>query len=122
MKSVYFLTAAILGLLTLPVQANVAEIADPRWEGIPNSGDTYTGAYFDANGIIQDNELIIYDLVSGDGAYTRLQTNCTTGESRHLRQGFFEARTRVNFGIINSDWYPDPNGIGPSICEYLEAL
>jgi hypothetical protein len=122
MKSVYFLTAAILALSTLPVQANVAEITDPRWEEIPGSEHPSTGAYFNADGVIQDNELIIYDLVSGDGTYTRLQTNCITGESRHLRQGFFETRTRVNFGIINSEWYPDPNGVGPSICEYLEAF
>lgn len=124
MKSVYFLTISILALLTFPVQANTAEIANPQWEEIPDlvNEPPLPPAYFNANGIIQNEDSIVYDLVAPDGSYTRLETNCVTGEFRHLRQGFFETRTRVNFGIMNSDWYADEKGIGSFVCNYIETL
>ena len=124
MKSVYFLTFSILALGAFPVQANTAEIANPQWEEIPDlvNEPPLPSAYFNANGIIQNEDSIVYDLVALDGSYTRLETNCATGESRHLRQGFFETRTRVNFGLMNSDWYADEKGTGVFVCNYIETL
>lgn len=124
MKSVHLLTIVTLAFSALPVQANVAEIPDPRWEEVPGleGMNSELATYFNANGITQNEEFIIYDLVSPDGSYSRLETNCITGEYRHLRQGFFETRTQVNFVITNSDWLSDQKGIGLFICDYIETL
>lgn len=123
-----FLLTTALVLTPISVKAEVVNLANPQWEEIP---DTYNSAvdgaaYFDANGISQNGDILTYDVVNPDAGYTRLETNCATGESRSIRHGYFETATRVSFVPVSEAWRQDTTSlqgrVAAFICELVDTL
>ncbi len=108
------LTGTLL-LITLliacpPVKAEVAEIRNPSWQEVPNTGDrTGEAPFIDINGIVRSGDIVRYDTVTSDGAYSRVEANCETNQFRAIRQGFFESRTQINFRSLGNAPWNDSN-------------
>ncbi len=105
-----FLLIALL-LTAIPAKAEVAEIRNPSWQEVPNTGDRAGEApSVDINGVVRSGDVVTYDIVSFDGTYSRIEANCRTNQFRAIRQGFFESRTRINFGRSDNEPWSDSSG------------
>lgn len=105
-----FLLITLL-LAAIPVKAEVAEIRNPSWQKIPNTGDRAGEApSVDVNGVVRSGDIVRYDTVTSDGTYYRVEANCRTNQFRAIRQGFFESRTRVNFRSLGNSSWSDSSG------------
>lgn len=96
-------------------------ITNPDWQKVPGTGGSNlnfsTPAAVNVNGIKRwrETEMIniggeptpyisdmaAYDVVNPDGSYTRMESNCRKMQSRAIRQGQFESKTRVSFANLS---------------------
>ena len=72
-------------------------LPNPNWQAVPGTYSDTLGdsAYVDQAGLNRQEMSIVFDVVNPDVGYTRLEGNCTSGELRVLRQGYFETLFRV---------------------------
>ncbi|MFB8788341.1 MAG: hypothetical protein U7123_05700 [Potamolinea sp.] len=97
------------------------DITNPDWQKVPGTGgsnpDFSSPAAVNVNGIKRWREtetiniggeptpyisdMATYDVVNPDGSYTRMESNCRKMQSRAIRQGQFESKTRVSFANLS---------------------
>ena len=103
MKPSFFILLAIWISTPISARAEAIEITNPSWQEVPgtlnpDAEEPYDDpAYIDVNSIDRGRAIISYDLVSPDGGYVRVETNCDTNQFRAIRKGYFQTTTRVNY-------------------------
>ena len=109
-KNLIILLVGIDFLINAPLShAQLADtIENPDWKevpdtGIPNSPQFGNNVYIDRNGLKITGDIVIFDMVSSDGTYSRIQVNCATNSWRELRRGWFNSETRVQYHNTEND-------------------
>lgn len=97
------------------------DITNPNWRKVPGTSgsnpDFSSPAAVNMNGIKRWREtetiniggeqtpyisdMAAYDVMNPDGSYTRMESNCRKMQSRAIRQGQFESKTRVSFANLS---------------------
>ncbi|MEM6835326.1 MAG: hypothetical protein AAF609_00595 [Cyanobacteria bacterium P01_C01_bin.120] len=90
--------------------AGILELDNPAWEEVPGTADPlvdeqFSGsAYVDVNSLVDNGEILTFDMVGSAGDYVRMEVDCNTSEFRALRLGFFESQTRAEYREVNDPW------------------
>lgn len=98
---------AMLLLASNGVEAETEELSNSLWIEVPGtssesvSGQYDGSAFIDVNNISDEGEIITFDLVNPDMAYSRVQVNCDAKQLRAIRLGFFESDSRVNYQDVS---------------------
>lgn len=100
------------------------DITNPDWRKLPGTSgsnpDFISPAAVNVNGIKRwrqtetiniggeqtpyISDMATYDVVNPDSSYTRMESNCRKMQSRAIRQGQFESKTRVSFVNLSESW------------------
>jgi len=98
--------------------AEIGEIKNASWQTVPNTFDSENedSDYLDVNGVTRQNNIVMFDLVTSNAAYERVQINCDSHKLRATRQGFFESKTRINYSDEPSNSWINASG------SYKQAL
>jgi hypothetical protein len=115
----------ILGFIGDSVKAEIANLNSPLWKEIPGTKLTNASPQYsdpvsvNINSVVRKGDIITYDLVESDASYARVETNCSTRQSRIVRQGFFESASRVNFTSQKSSWSFPNNSYKKTITSFV---
>jgi hypothetical protein len=106
---IIFLIAIDFLTHTASINAQLVDtLKNPNWQeisdtGIPNSPEFGNNVYIDFSGLQIKKDIVIFDMVSSDGNYARIQVNCVTNSWRELRRGWFNSQTEVQYYETGND-------------------